>query len=54
MQEAAGAEQRADLGVEQLDRHLPLVLVVAREIHGGHATASDDPLDDVAIAQQIL
>ena len=54
VQEAAGAEQRADLRPQQLDRDLTVVLAVAREIHGCHTPVADLPLDDVAVAQQTL
>ena len=40
-QKALRAEHRAKFGVEHLERDRPLVLEVAREVHGGHAAAPE-------------
>jgi hypothetical protein len=42
------AEDRAELGVEHLDRDVSFVAKIACEIHGGHATGADLALDGVA------
>ena len=43
-----------DLRIEHLDRDLPLVAAVAREEDERHAPATDLPLDDVAVAEDLL
>ena len=45
------AEHGADVRPQHLDRHLAIVLRVAREVHGRHPTLADHPLDGVAVAE---
>jgi hypothetical protein len=37
--------------VENLERHRAIVPEIARQIHGGHATAPELALEEVAVAQ---
>ena len=53
-QKPLGAEHRAELGVEHFERNAALVLLVAREKHGGHAAASDLAIDRVRLAERAL
>jgi hypothetical protein len=50
-QESIGAEGGREVGAQHLDRHLPVVLEVLREIHRPHAAASQLPLQAVAVAK---
>ena len=43
--EALGAECEADVGEQDLDRDLAIVLEVARKIHGGHGAVAELALD---------
>ncbi len=49
-EEAVGAEAGRDLGAQYLERDLPLVAGVSREIHAGHAPLADQAEDLVPIA----
>src|SRR5437762_1981787 len=40
-EEALGAEHRAQLGIQDLERHIALVLEVAREIHRRHTAGAN-------------
>ena len=46
--EPVGAEQRAELGPEHLDRHLAVVLEVVGQVDRGHAAAAELALEGVA------
>jgi hypothetical protein len=48
-EEAVGAEAGRDLGAQHLERHLPLVAKVAREVHPGHAPLADQAEDLIPI-----
>src|SRR5688500_18001136 len=50
-QKPVDAEHGTELGIENLDRDLPAVLDVPREIDRRHAAAADLPLDGVAVGQ---
>ena len=50
--EALGAEQRAQLGSEHLDRHLAVMPEVVREVDRGHAAPAELALDGVAARQR--
>src|SRR4051794_30932793 len=43
--EALGAEHGTELRVEDLERHLAIVLEIAGEVDGGHASGADLPGD---------
>jgi hypothetical protein len=45
------AQGCSDLGMEQLERHWPVVAQVAREVYGGHTATPELALDDVAITE---
>jgi hypothetical protein len=49
--EPLGPEHRRQLGLEHLERHLPVVLQVLRQVDGGHAALAQLPLDPVAVGQ---
>jgi hypothetical protein len=49
--EAVRAECGGQLGMEDLQRDRAVVLEVVSEVDGGHPTASELALDDVAICQ---
>ena len=51
-QEAMGSERGGEFRVQDLDRHLAVVLQVFREKHGGHAAATDLRVDPVAIGKR--
>ncbi len=53
-EKSLGADRGGDLGIEHLDGDLPLVAAVAREVDERHAPATDFPLHDVAVAQDLL
>jgi hypothetical protein len=53
-QKAIGAEHRAELRIEDLERDAAVVLDVAREIDGGHAAATDLAIESVRVAQRAL
>ena len=50
-QEPLRTDHRGQLGPEDLDRHLALVLEVVREIHRGHTALTQLPFDAVAVGQ---
>ena len=50
-QEAFRTQGRGELRVEHLERHLTVVLKVAREVHDRHATVPDLALDGVTVLQ---
>ncbi len=50
-EEALRAERGGELGREDLDRHLAMVLEVLREVHGSHAPVTQLAQDPVAIGQ---
>ena len=51
LHEALGAEHGGELGLEDLDRDLAIVLEVFGQIHGGHAALPERALDAVAVGQ---
>ena len=51
-EEALRAERGAGLGVQHLDGDEPLVLGLAREVHGGHATAAELTLESESRGRQ--
>ena len=50
--EALGAEHRAQLGSEHLDRNLAVMPEVVREVDRGHAAPAELALDGVAARQR--
>ena len=50
-QEAIGTEACGELGVKHLDGDLAVVPGVVREVHGGHATATDLAIHLIAVLQ---
>ena len=52
LQEPVGAEHCRELGVQHLDRDLPVVLDVLGEIHRRHPALAELTLDPVAIGQR--
>jgi len=50
-QEPFGTDHGGQLGPEDLDRHLAVVLEVLGEVHRGHAALAQLPLDAVAVCQ---
>ena len=50
-EESIGTERGREVGPQHLDRDLPMVLEVLREIHRPHAAASQLPLQAVAVAK---
>ena len=50
-EEALGAECGGELGAENLDGHLAMVLEVLGEVDRGHAALAELALDAVAITQ---
>ena len=50
-QESLDAEHGAELGVEHLERDETVVLEITREVHRGHAAATELALDRVAARQ---
>jgi len=50
-QKALSAERLREVGLEHLDCDVAVVLEVAREIHGGHATLPEFALDAVAVGE---
>jgi hypothetical protein len=49
-QEPLGAEDRAELGIENFHGDVAVVLEIAREVDGRHPAAPDFALDAIAIA----
>jgi hypothetical protein len=50
-EEALHSLAASELGSHHLQRHQALVAQVASEIHGGHATRTQLPLHDIAVAE---
>ena len=50
--EPVGPEQRSQLGEEDLDRYLAVVLEVVAEIDRGHSAPAQLPLDGVAARER--
>ena len=50
-QEPLGAQDGGELGADDLDRDLPLVLEVLGEVHRGHAARAEFAFDAVAVSQ---
>ena len=50
-EEALGAERGGELGAQDLDGDVAIVLEVVREIDGGHAARAELALDAVAVGQ---
>ena len=48
-QEALGAEDHAQLGAEDLEGHLAVMLHVVGQVDGGHAALAHLPLEPVAV-----
>ena len=48
--EALGAEH-GQLGLEDLERDLAIVLEVLRQVHGGHATLAELALEEIAVGE---
>ena len=53
-QEALGPERVSQLGMQDLERHRPVVPEVPGEIDRGHAAAAELALDHVAVGQRGL
>ena len=51
LQEPRGADERRELGVHDLDRHLAIVAHVMREIDRGHTAGAQLALESVAVGQ---
>ena len=49
--EALGADDGGELGLQDLERHLAVVLEVLGQVHRGHAPLAELPLDAVAVGQ---
>ena len=49
--EPFGADDGGELGLEDLERHLAVVLQVLREVDRGHAALAQLPLDAVAVGE---
>ena len=47
-QEPLGSDDRRQFGLQNLERHLPLVLDVVRQVDGRHAALTEFGLDAVA------
>jgi hypothetical protein len=55
-EESVGAEGATEPGVEQLERHRPIVPEVVHQVHGGHAAPSQltfQPVTDGELRCQI-
>ena len=50
-QEPLGSDHRRQLGLQNLERHLALVLQIVRQVHRGHAALTELALDGVAAFQ---
>ena len=48
--EAVGADHGGELGLQDLERHLAVVLQVLGQVHGGHAALAELALDQVAVS----
>jgi len=51
LQEPLGPDHGRQLRLQDLERHLSIVLGVVGQIHGGHATLTEFALDDIAVNQ---
>ncbi len=51
LHEPVGAQDGGQLGLEDLDGHLPVVLEIFGQVHGGHPALAQLPLDAVAVRQ---
>ena len=49
--EALGADDGGELGLQDLERHLAVVLEVLGQVDGGHAPLAQLPLDAVAVGE---
>ena len=47
-EEPVGADRGRQLRPQNLDRHRPIVPGIERQVHGGHASLADQPLDGIA------
>ena len=47
-EEPLGPDHGGEFGAKDLERDLPVVLQVVREVHGGHAAGAEFPLDTVS------
>jgi hypothetical protein len=47
-QEPLGAERVGEFRPQQLDRNMPVMLDIARQVHRGHATHTELPFDVIA------
>ena len=52
LEESLRAEQRGEVGMQHLDRHLAVVLQIASEINGCHPARPELMLDRVAPGQR--
>ena len=50
-QEPLAADDGAQVGAKNLERHLALVLQIAREVDGRHAAGADLAFDGVAVSE---
>ena len=53
-EEALRADRRGELGSHHLDRDLPPMLEILREIDGGHSARANDALDAVTVRERGL
>ncbi len=51
LQKALRSDRRRQVGLEHLQRDVPVVPDVAGQVDGGHATLAELPLDEVAVGQ---
>ena len=51
-QEPLGAEYGAEVGAEDLERHLAVMLQVPREVYRGHSASAELAVDPVAVGQR--
>ena len=51
LHEPLGAQDRGQFGLQDLERHLALVLEVLGQVDGGHAALAELPLDPVAVGE---
>ena len=49
--EPLGADDGGQLRLQDLERHLAVVLEVLGQVHGGHAALAELPLDQIAISE---
>ena len=53
-QEAAYSQRGREFRTQDLDRDSAMVLEVLAEVHGGHATAADLPLDGITVDESLF